>query len=505
MTFKFTLFMLLKSGIKFILIAGVIIFYSCSNKENVNENEVIIKGKILNPPRDFIEIRERDNPEAKTDTLKLSDKGEFKAKLNPDTLKVYKIVYGTGSKSDTLQTSESAKSNLIISNKTQEIFLMLDKGFELGLTFDAENPQSTLMITGNGSELNNFFSKKTIINNEFNFNFAKLIKSDSDTYFSAVDNYKNSVESLIKGLPSDSKYIPVGFKEEEMKNLDYNYYRLKINYAKANLPAEGKESKFNPDENYFNFISNIPFDKKEEMNNKSYIQLVNSYIDYLMKKDAGKSGQASTDAMSNKYSKINELFKNPELRDMMLYDFLKRNSKQIDQQWYKNAIDDFSKNAVNDSLKKEILRLKETRERLSKGNIAPDFTYPDINGKNISLSDFRGKYVYIDVWATWCKPCLYEVPFLKTMEEDYTGRNIVFMSVSIDEDTAKWRTMVNEKKMKGVQLYTSTPETKIMKDFLIGGIPRFIFIGPGGEIIMEDAPRPSNPETRELFETFSGL
>ena len=66
------------------------------------------------------------------------------------------------------------------------------------------------------------------------------------------------------------------------------------------------------------------------------------------------------------------------------------------------------------------------------GKPAINFTYPDMDSNMVSLSDFKGSYVYVDVWATWCGPCKYEIPFLIQLEKDYHDANIIFMSVSID-------------------------------------------------------------------------
>ena len=61
------------------------------------------------------------------------------------------------------------------------------------------------------------------------------------------------------------------------------------------------------------------------------------------------------------------------------------------------------------------------------GNPSPDFRAWDVDGKSYTVADFRGKYVYIDLWATWCGPCRREMPFLKQLEEEYKGRNITFL------------------------------------------------------------------------------
>ena len=63
----------------------------------------------------------------------------------------------------------------------------------------------------------------------------------------------------------------------------------------------------------------------------------------------------------------------------------------------------------------------QKEEVLKAGMTSPDFKYKDVNGKTVSLKDLRGKYVYIDVWATWCTPCRGELPYLKELEKK-TGR-----------------------------------------------------------------------------------
>ncbi len=98
---------------------------------------------------------------------------------------------------------------------------------------------------------------------------------------------------------------------------------------------------------------------------------------------------------------------------------------------------------------------------------------------------------------------MYEIPFLKKLEEEYSDRSIEFISISIDENKEQWMKFLSEKDLKGIQLHAG-PESEIMKDYMIGGIPRFIFIGPGGELISEEAPRPSSAEIRELMDSFLG-
>ena len=142
------------------------------------------------------------------------------------------------------------------------------------------------------------------------------------------------------------------------------------------------------------------------------------------------------------------------------------------------------------------------------GKSAIDFTYPDMDSNMVSLSDFKGSYVYVDVWATWCGPCKYQIPFLVQLEEDYHDANIIFMSVSLDVENAKqtWKDMINDKNMGGVQLISTDGwNSQIMKDYAINGIPRFMLFDTEGNVISVDAPRPSSEEIRDIFDGFKNI
>ncbi|WP_300977757.1 TlpA disulfide reductase family protein [Flavobacterium sp.] len=154
------------------------------------------------------------------------------------------------------------------------------------------------------------------------------------------------------------------------------------------------------------------------------------------------------------------------------------------------------------SLKKYHQQIVESNKM--NGSPSPTFDYDNYKGGKTKLEDFRGKYVYIDVWATWCGPCRQEIPFLKKAEEKYHDKNIVFVSISIDKvkDLEKWKTMVKEKELGGVQVFADNDwNSKFVQDYKITGIPRFILVDPNGNIVKADAPRPSSEELTALLDT----
>lgn len=154
------------------------------------------------------------------------------------------------------------------------------------------------------------------------------------------------------------------------------------------------------------------------------------------------------------------------------------------------------------------IQQKAAQKKLAKGEPSPKFeNYINYKRGKTSLDALKGTYVYIDIWATWCNPCIAEIPALKSLEKKYHNKNIRFVSISIDDkksagswDSAlsKWKKMVKDKNLTGIQLYAGK-DIEFMKAYLITGIPRFILIDPKGNIVNSNAPRPSDPALENLF------
>lgn len=165
--------------------------------------------------------------------------------------------------------------------------------------------------------------------------------------------------------------------------------------------------------------------------------------------------------------------------------------------------------------KKEEISIGEITERspeeiASIVDYAPSFQLASIDGSQVGLEDLKGKYLYVDIWATWCRPCLQQLPAMKELEEKYRDQNIEFVSISIDSDRdkGKWQKMVRDKQMAGVQLFAGKG-TSFQRDYEISSIPKFLIIGKDGEILNENPPRPMDHATgqvnQELIAILDGL
>lgn len=170
---------------------------------------------------------------------------------------------------------------------------------------------------------------------------------------------------------------------------------------------------------------------------------------------------------------------------------------------YEGLVKSFGQYFQSPSLKSRVDALGAKLYITTAGGKAVDFTFEDQSGKMVSLSDFKGKVVVLDIWATWCAPCKAEIPFLKKLDAELHGKDVVFVSISTDEqkDKEKWLKMVSDMKLSGVQLYAGGFVNKVTDFYKITTIPRFIVIDREGKLINPNSPRPSEPKLKALLET----
>jgi len=123
------------------------------------------------------------------------------------------------------------------------------------------------------------------------------------------------------------------------------------------------------------------------------------------------------------------------------------------------------------------------------GSMAPDFSQPDVNGNQVKLSSFRGKYVLVDFWASWCGPCRAENPNVVKAYNKYKGKNFTVLGVSLDKPgaTADWQGAI---KSDGLT-WTQVSDLKFWKNeaavlYLVQSIPANFLIDPNGKIVAKN-------------------
>ena len=154
---------------------------------------------------------------------------------------------------------------------------------------------------------------------------------------------------------------------------------------------------------------------------------------------------------------------------------------------YKQAINIITSSYLKDTLQKHYIVIKK---RLIPGSPAPGFTLKNDKGQLVSLSDFKGKVVYIDFWGGGCAPCIYDIKnYVPRLHEHYKNKDVVFLNICVDLKDKEWKEALEKYKLDGVNMiaegWTNHP---VCKAYYVNSIPHYILIDKNGKMANKYAP-----------------
>ena len=429
---------------------------------STTEETIIVSGKITNTENKTIRIK----GELLDKEIKLKPDGSFSEKVALEFDQIYKI--------------ETTKNSIPI---------YLSKDSKLVLYADDANLASTLKFTGKGNIENQYLAKKQLITSATPDD--ELYKLDENEFLKRLQEIKTSVNSLY----TKTKFTDDAFKEKEARSIYHLEQKHLLFYKKFHY-YYAKLDSFNVSETY------PKFDEAMNLDNNSDFLFSNQYQDIVVlkfyenvKAEEDNPNISAKNAIPQIKALKSQSIKN-RLIENLSYDI------NIENQSYDIVYQEFLLITNDPILKQKLTANYNTANALKPGNPAPGFNYENQKGGKTSLENLKGKYVYIDLWATWCSPCREQIPFLQKVEEQYKGKNIEFVSISIDaiKDQPKWNKFIIEKQLGGIQLLAENEwESKIIKDYSVQGVPTFILLDPNGNIVTVRAPKPSDPKLIELL------
>ncbi|MBE0678120.1 MAG: TlpA family protein disulfide reductase [Bacteroidales bacterium] len=141
----------------------------------------------------------------------------------------------------------------------------------------------------------------------------------------------------------------------------------------------------------------------------------------------------------------------------------------------------------------------EDANRLKPGSKAAYFYLKDSAGVFHKLSDYSGKLIYLHFWATWCGPCLEEIPSLNRLAESLAGKPVEIINICLDDEYEKWQSIIANEQLKGINLICAGNwSNHLQEKYSVKGIPHYAIIDRNGIIISENCERPDKAYERLL-------
>jgi len=253
-----------------------------------------------------------------------------------------------------------------------------------------------------------------------------------------------------------------------------------------------KDTTYTPSKEYYNFVLSYITDDGSLLRFNTFKGAIPSLVELISLKSKEVNTQLEVTNLAINYVLTN--FKDSKLISFVVDSYISEYVARYGVDEIEDLLNIYNEKVIDESSKTKFKGLCSLWSKLSKGQPSPTFIYKDINSKEVSLSDLKGKYVYIDCWATWCGPCVGEIPSLKLLEKKMSRNNIYFVSISSDYDIAAWENKVKKDKLGGIQLNIHG-DREFTNAYMVNNIPRFILVNKEGKIVTCNMTRPSNPET----------
>ncbi len=448
----------------------------------------VIQGKLINSPEKMLKIFFLDEKEKITiDTIHLKEDGSF-------YLKTYKIT--------------RPQRTSIQNNRTQINQIYVAPGYELSITGDATDYKTLFAgkkITGKGAAVNRY---RTMLDSVYasrprGSSWYEMNLEDLLSYIQSEQKLQDSIQKLVFAKnTSKDKYFDTFKRMIEVDNQSIALYNLLEHIAMNKYSYEKMSSlvKEHTPTAFKNGISNDSY-----LNSEDYkTWLLGNSVSYHRQLDKAQDSTLSKQEGYNLKS-IKEVL-NGKVLDYYLSRVIISNinaAKSIEGlNASKKRVEPYLTSLSDHTYKGEITEVFNEKEKqlmqVQIGKPAPDFTLFSADGKTYRLADFKGKVVYIDLWASWCAPCREAMPAYKKLYEKHKdNEKIAFLGIAVSDGEKEWRQALKEENPNWIQLRDN--DGTIARSYVANAIPKYIIIDKEGKIVSFNAPGPEDPNTEKLL------
>ncbi|SEK68313.1 Thiol-disulfide isomerase or thioredoxin [Parapedobacter koreensis] len=472
-----------------LIFAGMATFVAAFAQKQSAGEPFIIQGRLINSPERTLKIffESDSGREYQIETLNLDEQGNF-------YLKTWGVKY--------------PQRTSIQQNRTQINDIYIAPGYDLTITGDATDFRTlvkTLAITGQGAAANQYKITRAATYIALN-DTTQYWMLDPEALAAYAKKQRALNDSLASAVftkdPVDDPYFAYFANMVRLDNQFMEaYYLLEaVNRAPMGFEESMDFAKKHIDNELLANFSQDAYLISQDYKNWALDQYV-TYRRYLdARKDSSlvkEKGHAIRKINEVLSGRVKDYYLNATVTSRIPY------TKTIEElNGAKASLKPFIQSIASEAYKTAIQQLIADKEQellqTQTGKPAPAFTLKSAEGTVYNLSDFKGKVVYIDLWASWCVPCRQETPSFKQLYEKYKDdERVEFVSVAVSDGEKEWRKALEEDQPHWLQLYDE--DGKVNQAYVANAIPKFIVVDKQGNIVDFNAPAPSSGNVLETL------
>ncbi len=449
---------------------------------------VVVKGTVNNPQGRTMSIaiyaNPLTNPFTYTDTLDANN--QFRIAFDLGIPIPVQLVHGRGS----------------------SVPLYLEPGDSLVITANGQNYGGDMIFEGKGVNHQHYLRDfdRSFLLRGITYNNPQQVR------MLGFEPYRKFADSLrtvqLQFLSDYAKKVTLSgtFKELAKINIDYPWGAALLNFPNDHARFNAQQTIEIP-VNFNTFLSEMKFLDDNAMLIQPYVQFIDAYFNTTFSQQV--IGQNPNYNLDNYYTDQYEFAQKSIKGKAMYYVMAKAfndgcNNGRLEKIFTK--YEEFMTACPYPEYKEVVDFMYKNNKYLAAGSPAPAFTLESIEGTQVSLSDFKGKVVYLDFWATWCGPCKQQLPHGKKLKAQFEGKDVVFLYISTDKERSQWENFVKKEQLPGVHLIAQGAAAQtIGQQYQVRGIPKYFIIDRNGKIANSKPRRPSEQPfvTQQIEEALS--
>jgi len=444
-----------------------IFFMACSSDENKITLLTINVSDSFDQEAEIIMLKDFINYEQETVTAKPNDDGLFSFVLIITHPQMVFLTIGQN-----------------------RLSLFLNQGGDLHIKANAQDFDNSLAFTGKYAAENNLLVKsygpEILENYSQSVTFNKYRTTQTEDFISYADQMLNEAMELL-----NTKNLSRDFKNFYTTDIKYTYYTMLLNYPDYHEYFNGVKPEL--PEDYFKFLDDALNHSEKDFYVGSFTGFLDNYTQYYIRNNPEEI-PAELDYFEQAGWVADQLFTG-KAKYFSLANAINSSLNFGDFEKSKQSYNEFQEENPYPEYNAILQKTYEDALRVAPGTTAPAFSLTDIDGNTVSLEDFKGKVVYLDFWASWCGPCMREVPHAKELKERFKEQeDLVFLYISVDEDLDAWKNTVAQHEIKGVHLNIQGMGNETAELYNVKGVPTFFIIDRDGVIHNNSPARPSSGE-----------